>query len=359
MLDVAALDKSLKLKSIGRLTDSGHAMLLLIRNCINHNQFFYPELRTTIDPFMAQAINTLGIVRRESIANVSLDDNVAHIRLIMDINVIKAVNPVGRLSIGFRLIWNANKRKLGQLTEPDLNLISRFMTPCLVRKCRHIISNNYAQIINPAALGNLNVLDNVAINDKFMKLSEISSKKIREGLIKQEVLTEFKIGLVIDARMARNWLYNVSQLTSVLHKNHILLTAHNAIYSKERCFRYGLTNDPNCPRCESIETLAHKIYECEYSKRIWDEVIKLSSRLENNIANEEDRIKQIFATVKGTNSLIISIHAEALITIIRLKHDAEWLVHPKILATNIIKRLSKLEKSCQEKEKLRNLLFTD
>ena len=359
MLDVAALDKSLKLKSVGRLMCTRHPMLIKIRNFIDYNQFFFPNVRTTIDPFSNKAVEFLGTLRRDCWENQRLNNNVAYVRLLLDAKAITTVNAAGRLSLGFRLIWNAGKRKLGQLTEPELNLIGRFMHPGLVNQCRHIIRNNYARIADPTALGNLNTIDTVFVKGKAMRLSDLSSKKIREELSTNDVITEFKIGLNLEENLARTWLLNVSKLTNTLHKNHLLLAVHKALYSKERCFRYGLIDDPDCPRCDMVETLAHKIYECEYSKKIWNEVIKLTTKLENNVATEVDRLKQIFAAVQGTDPTIISIHAETLLTIVRLKQDAEFLVHPRILAENIVKKLIKLENSLNVKEKLTNILLTD
>ena len=132
------------------------------------------------------------------------------------------------------------------------------------------------------------------------------------------------------------WLFNLGKITSTAHKNNILLTCHGAIYTRERRYRYGLSETPTCPRCEEIETIKHKVFECNYANRIWNETLKITNKLSPNIEQEPDRIKQVLGAVRGTSPLLITIHAGTLTTIIRLKEDQSYLQHPRNLVQTLL-----------------------
>ena len=79
--------------------------------------------------------------------------------------------------------------------------------------------------------------------------------------------------------------------------------------------------------------------------------MKLTSKLTPTL-----EIKQIFAAVKGTNTITISIHAEVLLTRIKsLKQNRDWTLPPQQLVKNMMKSLIVMERHLANKEILSNL----
>ena len=107
---------------------------------------------------------------------------------------------------------------------------------------------------------------------QLVELSGLSSKEIRELRTKNEALCLFKNGLIVTPNVGADWFNKIKKLTSVRHQSMFLRALHGEIYTKSRLFRFGLIDNPTCTRCDEIETLDHKIIECDYATRIWLEI---------------------------------------------------------------------------------------
>ena len=123
-------------------------------------------------------------------------------------------------------------------------------------QCTHIIECNYQRIHSPPLVDPLENFDAFFIKDMLVKLANIP-KCIRESISNNDLICRYKIGLNLDERTARTWLYNLSKITSSLHKNCMLLAAHGALNYRERSLRFGLIDTPLCLKCDEIETLKH------------------------------------------------------------------------------------------------------
>ena len=136
----------------------------------------------------------------------------------------------------------------------------------------------------------------------------------------------------------------------------LLISAHGAIYTKEKLHRFGLIDNPSCPRCGEIETTEHRIITCDYVSRIWRELIQKVRPIIPEIEEENDLIKIAFGAVKNTNSTLISLCAEIIGLILRLKDNQTFLLRPKIAIENSISRIFRLEKNQEIKEMLRLII---
>ena len=121
-------------------------------------------------------------------------------------------------------------------------------------------------------------------------------------------------------------------------------TLHGAIYSGEKLFRYGLIESPNCSQCWEPDTTEHRIITCDYLERIWNATIEITSRLTPELSAEPDRIKYVTASMNNGSNVAVMVHAEILTKILQLKREPEYLVQPKILLNNEIKKLIRLER---------------
>ena len=135
------------------------------------------------------------------------------------------------------------------------------------------------------------------------------------------------------------WCHRISKLTSTGHKNTILRIAHGEIYTREKLFRFGLEDNDKCPRCDETETLKHKIMDCAYVTRIWDQVDIISERLGNQVDPNTDRRAKVQGAGNGDNLTTLTLRAEIMKIILYLKPDQNYLVHPRQLVINCVKSL--------------------
>ena len=75
MLDIAELDKSLKIKARGRLFTTNHPLLSILGNRLNKEDYFQPRLLTSIDSVATKGIEFLVEARQVVWANRKMDSN--------------------------------------------------------------------------------------------------------------------------------------------------------------------------------------------------------------------------------------------------------------------------------------------
>ena len=236
----------------------------------------------------------------------------------------------------------------------QLTSLRRFINENLGSQIEHLIRHNYANIVHLNE--GPNDLDLLLSHRQVRYYNSVPARVIRQQRKATDPICLFKIGLILTPAESLNLMQNFKKITNVQRKSNYILALHGATYYNEKRFRFGLTDNPNCPRCDEIETLSHKLFDCDYTKLIWDETFRRTMKLSPGIELEEDRIRQVFGAVQSTNSITLTVHSEILTSIIQLKQDQDWLMHPKMLVTTAIKRLIKLERSGHIKTKLAELV---
>lgn len=191
---------------------------------------------------------------------------------------------------------------------------------------------------------------------KYQLLDTLTSKQIRTYSEPPVPIRQFKIGLNLETGRSLTWLYKVNKLNSIKHKNIIMRVVRGDVYTKEKLHRYGLTDNPNCPRCGQIETLAHKVLVCPYVKRITKELIVRTNKLRiNQIIPTNVTLEQLLG-IDESDILTLTIHCEVLMRIVMLKDNEPYLLMPKVLVSSAIKYLGNCEKNLEHKQLLKSLL---
>ena len=181
---------------------------------------------------------------------------------------------------------------------------------------------------------------------RLTDLRKLSSKDIRGCIKSYDPICVYKTGLVLTPSENLNWTSALRKVKSVRHKSILLRVSHGDIYSKERLTRFGLTDSPLCPRCGTIETTLHKLIECSYVARIWDTALQLTNKLKAiNQPNNADLIQAIMGATRDTDPLILSIHAEIFLRLLRLRDDANFLIRPKVMVRLAIEPILRSEKA--------------
>ena len=343
MLDVAELDASLKIKALGRLLSTNHPFLNLIRNRLDLSCFFTPKCTSRTELIAVKACEFLKRDRENLWSKASLQSSAAFLGVVSNTETRDLLNLNGKNSIPYFIQRRNGVRLVKDLNEAHLRALSRYLVP---EKFNAMSLARRLNVPTP------DILDCVLINNRFKKIANCTSKEIRSSRADNNPLTTFKLGLQISPKESINLFNLISKLTNTKHKNTILKALHGELYTKEKLYRFGLIDSPDCPRCNQIETLKHKLLECEYTKRIWSEVNKKFPRM-----STPDPIRNLVAIPSRDNDLIeLTVHAELLQRIMSLPDNQNYLIHPRMMVKLTIKHLVARERKEGIKMKLRDLL---
>ena len=349
MLDIRALDDSLKLRALGRLKCSKHPMLKLVANKVDMSDFFYPKVSGKLDEVIARSLQLLKEDRQQLWRNELVERDRMFLAALSQIKLTNALTNSGKISLAFFAIRLRGKSKVEELDDTELNSIGRFLDANLLRSLNK--ARRLPRAAPPVMQGDQILYHN---GKSFTNLSSLSSKLIRELRGEKEPVCVTKIGLILAPTDAMSLYSSINKLTSTRSKDIILRFIHGELYSKERLFRYQLVDSPACPRCDQVETLAHKYLECDYVKEIWRRALTYTNRLRINCPNEP-LIDRVMCSSEP-NVTILTIHAEILFRIRGLDPTATYVTLPKIIVTKAIEKLARQERKQQIKEILVDLL---
>ena len=111
-----------------------------------------------------------------------------------------------------------------------------------------------------------------------------------------------------------------------------------------------------CPRCNEIEDLKHKFVECAYVKLIWQKAKPFIIKLQDVHNQNDDTAKTSVAANLGSNTISMTYTAEILQTILYLKPDQTYLMHPGYIAKRALKNLTIKEGNSKRKRAFIELL---
>ena len=337
----------LKIRTLGRLEGTKHPMLLLLKQTLDLSNFFYPISLDNIEEVVSKGTQLLREDRQALWKERILYSNRIFNRAIKELKLKDIITVNGRHSLAFFNLRIAGKLKVVDLTERELRSLAPFLKPDLLEAALGTLG------LPP---GNLEPISNyLYYNGKaLVPIAKLPSKLIRNLRSDKDPVCILKFGPIMTPDEARNWAFNLSKVTSTLHKDLLLRLAHGELYYRERLFRYNLVDNPLCPRCNEIETLEHKYATCPYVTAIWRTVTNLSKpsqRLAQNIDSKE----KILGTINPSR-LNLTIHAEIIKRIRQLKAEQNYCVHPRILLKQAINHLYKREKETAIKTELGTLL---
>ena len=349
MLDVVALDESLKLKALGRLKVTNHPLLTLIRNKCDLNKFFEPQCLTKIEPVIRKGVELLRGDRNKIWRDKNLENSTPVLVEVQQILLADIVSRVGRNSIPYFMARRRGRLKIVDLTPGELSEITRFIDKdklVLIRKA----------IAIPQLNRTMEIKTSIAIKDRLKDISVCSSKEIRESRSDRSPITNYKIGASLSSKEALTWGLKISKLKSTKHKNILLRVAHGEVYTKEKLHRFNLSDSNLCPRCGQIETLTHKFIDCEYIRRIWTQANLILSKLSPTYRSAGIESKTILGMSIGSTIASLTITAELLLRISYLKDSQNYLIHPKIFLNQCLKATATNERKSAIGNEIKTLL---
>ena len=346
MLDIVELDESLKLRALSRLTISDHPFVKLVRAKLKLESYFAPSIDAEVDPVSQQGIEILRRDRGKMWADRSLDTDRRLIAAIRETNIKEVVTTRGQGSLAFFLPWARGARKVRDLTIRELERLSRHVAADKTTKLKIAIRCNL-----PPPEENFYKM--YKVKQLYKPLGKISSQEFRNSRNPKDSINTFKVGISPADKESLTWGLRIRKLTNTSHKALLLRVAHGDIYTQDKLFRYGLKDTNKCPRCDEIETLKHKIVDCEYASRIWAQTDRVVSCMIDAKFQNQDSLVKALGMSKEDTIATLTLKAEVMQTILRLKPDQNYLLHPKLLVHNILKRLSIKER----KQELRQVFI--
>ena len=351
MLDIASLDDSLKLRAFGRLLGTSHPMLMLLREKLDLTDYFFPK-GTVVDGIAARGIDLLKIDRQSIWDEGHRVGEMKFIQMVRSIKLKNIFTENGKRSIPYFRIVVRGLTKIGQLTRQDWAQLKKYTK---YRKLQPIVDSivegNYQAI--PDLTEEEREL--YPIGKGFANLRTLKSKTIRESRADKEPLCLFKIGLILTPSESLNFFDKVNKLTSTKHKNSLLRTLHGEIYTKEKLFRFGLVQDPNCENCNQVETLLHKVQDCARVRAIWELALEATDKLRLALTDNpnEELTQRILGACLDSNQTLVTIHAEILTRILMARTA---LPPPNIFLQSVLLTTLSREKKDRAREKIESLL---
>ena len=209
MLDVADLDESLKIKSVGRLISSNHPYITVLRRQSNLRNYFNPKslIEIDIDPFHRTSLELTGKLRELVWKNKAVERNCLVHDAVRRLDISTELNRAGKLSLAFFGLRVRGKTKIGDLTQAEFGLISRFLD----RDKTSLIS--LALGTRPPTQGD--ITQTLVIKGRHKDISKCTSKEIRESRNTNDLKLDLKLGPNLSALEALSWGNKISKLTSI------------------------------------------------------------------------------------------------------------------------------------------------
>jgi hypothetical protein len=102
-------------------------------------------------------------------------------------------------------------------------------------------------------------------------------------------------------------------------------------------FKYGMTNSPNCPRCNNEESTKHLLWDCVHSQNIWTIFNEILGS--NNLASSKvSRYEHIYRT--ENNSAVSVIKLKIIQQMIQMERPKNW---EKVTVQQLITRIKDYE----------------
>jgi len=121
-------------------------------------------------------------------------------------------------------------------------------------------------------------------------------------------------------------------------------------------FRFGLVDNPYCVRCQDLDTMQHKLLDCEYSRVVAKELIRTTNKLRINQLDPNVTDIRNLLCVPEPNETSLTLHAEVICRILWLSDTQNFLLRPRNFIRTSIEHLIRCESRMDRKDMLKSLL---
>jgi hypothetical protein len=156
----------------------------------------------------------------------------------------------------------------------------------------------------------INLRDQIVINcSKLINVGKCTVKNIRDSLFKDNTKFPIPFEVKLDIRQHDN-INPFVIARKVNHSTNLRIfkfrLLHMDVFTKERMFKFKMTNNDRCDFCDRKETVKHVLWDCDRARGVWNNIILIlhSAQIEIDI-----KFENIFIGYNPTNYVV-----EAIIT---------------------------------------------
>jgi hypothetical protein len=341
--DIECLDKSLKLKQYIRASKSKHSISSIQQFCVEENggthmlsqEFSNTVLYEKVCQSAHETINLITSLNREQKYGYNDEDSIDSIHAINQIATINVQTYLKRKERVFlQCIHNKfknegieNFHELVFAAETELNkerskrlesVISAFPKYFReVAKSFNPENDNYK-----VEMTHLLKADNC-----WTPILDVTTNEL-QWILKNALYKLEKINLTKDLDMLNIDEINIIQFrnnckNAKLRNIHFRLI-HNDFFTYKKMFKYKMSQTPNCPRCNEIESTKHLLWKCNESRKIWslyNEVLDNCNLGECKIEKYED----IYCTENNYKALS-TIKMKIIQEFIQIERPKNWTI---------------------------------
>jgi hypothetical protein len=344
MLDLCDLDEGIKLKSLARLMSAKHPFMSQILLKTDLSDFFHPKVQANSEKFTIRCCEILKKDRLASTSKAVFERNRTYLSLVRNIKIKNTVNSRGKGSLAYFRVIMGNKSLIGDLTLEELRSMQRFIDNRDLYRYMElaILTRDRRQV-------HVDDLKLYPGKEKLFDMERLTSKEFRTMRDDTDNICIFKSGLILTPYESVNYMYKLRKLNSTSNKNVLLRALHGDVPTNEKLYRFRLTNEPFCDRCNEVDTLTHRLEECEIVKAFIMQLCRRSNALGNtNERSAVSGIKALFAVYNDLDLATLTLHSEA----IRMITGKSDLRNPEQIVKRLIDKLFIMEQSTDIKNAL-------
>ncbi len=349
VVDFGALDKALKLKQFFRACDCNHPIKLIqkyILEGLDYDNEVYQDYNrfTHLDDVVNSAQNTINeltnISRREVDQVISNNGVVLpfQIDLIASIDISNYLDLKRQILLKcyyktlFRCGIESFKQLVMEATYPRSDNFERLAVMVL-----KAFPSGWVSLVreNIECNGSIVVRDNVVLEKgKVYKIESCSVGMIKKGLLREYIKDPFPF----ETKLGITQHEGINPFTVARIVNHSVnlkifkfRLLHMDIFSKERMFKFKMTQNDNCDHCGLKETVKHVLWDCARAREVWN---RLEVILRAVDIAKEIKFENIFIGYSPTDAVLEGIITR--VTQILLRIDRENGIEERLLRYELI-----------------------
>jgi hypothetical protein len=353
--DIECLDKSLKLRQYIKACSSNHAIKAIQAYCTKNvgidkvlaQEFHIATSEEDVCKIAQETINLITDHTREEVFGEQNEDEITSSVAITQISMTNIETYLKRKG---RVFLNCIQARFGQEgLETYLDIVSEAETEidrnrkkrlesiiCAFPKYFRDAANNFNENIN---IRNETLTHFLRSDKTWIPANDVTTKDLQwilKNALNRIAKADFeqKTGI-------RNDIINPLELRKVCKnpksRNIYFRMIHNDFFTYERMFKYKMSTNPNCPRCNQVETSKHLLWECADSKKMWssyNDILKQSNYENMIISCYEDLYR-----IEGV-PLLMTIKLKLIQELIQIVRPTNWCKNRTI---NLILQLRNIE----------------
>jgi exonuclease III len=343
LVDHERICESINAKQYLKIQDEKYSHPIKLLLLQNHRQSYYNrEIPHKIDDVTclgAKIVNRLienylAYTQEENLREDRISNHIFNNEKLKNI-----VKPQHKNSLTLLLMQNVGITSVNQMTQQYLNSFCQLLTETNKKMLQVCWQNRIQGNMFHGDQTELDIFRNKLPTKcgRFKNSWFFTSRLIRINTDKEENKLKGKI-VDVPEQDITDTFKTLKRLKCTRQKNTYLRIYHGDVYTKEKLFRFGLIDSPNCPRCNVAETRMHLLYECPYTLSVWR---KLNQILADQ--QQQPTLEQIMGIGETTNELKVRI--ELMMLLINPDRPTIATVDLILIALNKIEALERSEET--------------